>query len=38
MQAPNFPMAALRYLCSLLGRAAVSVGRALYALALLLGM
>lgn len=38
MQAPNFPMAALRFLVSLLGRAALSVGRALYALALLLGM
>ncbi len=38
MQAPNFPMAALRFLVSLLGRAVLSIGRALYALALVLGM
>lgn len=38
MQAPNFPMAALRFLVTLLGRAVLRVGRALYALALLLGM
>lgn len=38
MQAPNFPMAALRFLVTLLGRAVFGMGRALYALALLLGM
>ena len=37
MQAPNFPMVALRLLWVLLGRAARSLGRALHALAMVLG-
>jgi hypothetical protein len=37
MQAPNFPMAALRFLMVMLGRAVVGCGRALHALAMVLG-
>lgn len=38
MQAPHFPMAALRFLFVVLGRALASLGRALHALVMVLGM
>ena len=38
MQAPNFPMAALRWLTVMLARGVCRLGRALYALAMVLGM